>query len=470
VSDGLAAELAALEVFQGLADEQLAWFVTHGEVVELAAGELLFKEGDAADRLYVVLRGTLELLVQIGGQLVPAWTQHVGAVTGLLPYSRLQHYIGRGRAVGALRLLTVRRDQFPAMLQAIPELGQRMVSLMADRVREATRLTQQREKMSALGTLAAGLAHELNNPAAAVRRDAEALATRVLSLGRLAGDLCAAGLSGAAIAEIGQCVTDLCHRPPQALDALSRSRSEDAMGEWLEDRGVADAWSLAGSLTDAGANVSDLDRLISCVEPQAATAVIRWAEALLDVARLTHNVGSSSVRISELVRSVKIYSHMDRGGDRQPVNVREGLDTTLVMLAHKLKKKNLRLERRYGADLPAIAGFAGELNQVWTNLLDNAIDASPDGGLIAIEAEPSGSALEVRFIDNGNGIPEGIQTRIFEPFFTTKSVGHGTGLGLDVVHRVVVDQHGGYVDVDSEPGRTVFTVRLPLTSDATLGS
>ena len=466
MSDGLAAELAALEVFQGLTDEQLAWFVAHGEVVELAAGELLFKEGDTADRLYVVLRGTLELLIQIGGQLVPAWTQHVGAVTGLLPYSRLQHYIGRGRAVGSLRLLTVRREQFPAMLQAIPELGQRMVSLMADRVREATRLTQQREKMSALGTLAAGLAHELNNPAAAVRRDAESLGARVLSLGRLAGDLCAAGLGGAAMAEM-RCGagSDLCDRPPEAQDALSRSRSEDAIGEWLEDRGVADAWSLAGSLTDAGLRLEDLDRLVGPAGAPAAAAVVRWADALLDVGRLTRNLGTASARISELVRSVKIYSHMDRGGDRQPVNVREGLDTTLVMLAHKLKKKNLQLERRYSAELPAVDGLAGELNQVWTNLLDNAIDASPEGGLIAIQAEASGSAVEVRVIDNGSGIPEEIHTRIFEPFFTTKAVGQGTGLGLDIVHRVVVEQHGGFVEVESEPGRTVFTVRLPLTTN-----
>ena len=466
MSDGLAAELGALEVFHGLSDDQLAWLVAHGTLVELAAGELLFKEGDAADRLYVVLQGSLELLVQIGGQLVPAWTQHVGAVTGLLPYSRMQHYIGRGRAVGALRLLTIGRDQFPAMLLAIPELGQRMVSLMADRVREATRLTQQREKMSALGTLAAGLAHELNNPAAAVRRDAEALATRVLSLGPLVGGLCEAGLGSAAIAELGARVTDLCGRPSRADDAMARSRSEDAIGEWLDDRGVSDAWSLAGSLTDAGVTPDDLDRLVGQADAKAAAAVVRWTDAILDVARLSHGIGSASGRISDLVRSVKIYSHMDRGGDRQPVNVREGLDTTLVMLAHKLKKKNLRLERTYGADLPAVDGFAGELNQVWTNLLDNAIDASPEGGVIAIEAEASGSALEVRVIDGGHGIPEAIQTRIFEPFFTTKSVGQGTGLGLDIVHRVVVEQHGGFVDVDSTPGRTVFTVRLPLTGSS----
>jgi signal transduction histidine kinase len=458
----LAADLGALEVFQGLTGTQLEWLAAHGTIVELEAGEMLFKEGDAADSLFVVLRGSLELLVQIGGQLVPAWTQQVGAVTGLLPYSRMQHYVGRGRAVGTLRLLRIERAAFPEMLREIPELGQRMVSLMADRVREATRVTEQREKMSALGTLAAGLAHELNNPAAAVRRDAEALAARVLSIGRLAADLCAAGLGSQALDGLGARVCDLGTRPAVALDALARSRLEDEVGAWLEDRDIADAWRLAGSLADEGVTPADLDVLADGADARAVPAIVVWADAILDATRLARNIGSASARISELVKSVKIYSHMDRGADRQPVDVREGLDSTLVLLAHKVQKKGLRLERRYGDALPPVDGFAGELNQVWTNLVDNAIDAAPEGGLITVEAEASGSALEVRVADNGHGIPDAIQSRVFEPFFTTKSVGQGTGLGLDIVHRVVVEQHGGFVDVDSVPGRTVFTVRLPL--------
>jgi signal transduction histidine kinase len=462
VSDGLQAELGALEVFRGLTDQQLDWLATHGQVVEIPPGETLFREGDPADALYVVLQGSLELLLSIGGQFVPAWTQHVGAVTGLLPYSRMQRFTGRGRAVGLLRLLTIPREALPAMLQAIPELGQRMVSLMADRVRDATRLVQQREKMSALGTLAAGLAHELNNPAAAVRRDAEALSARITALAGLAGQLCAAGLDDAAIAAVGAKIDALSSRPSVSLDALTRSRREEDLGEWLDSRGVDEAWSLAGTLADAGVTPDDLDALAGSADRTTVTAVIRWVEALVEATRLSRAIGSASARISELVQSVKVYSHMDRGGDRQPIDVREGLDSTLVMLGHKLKKKVLRLERRYDADLPRVNGFAGELNQVWTNLVDNAIDAAPEGGVLGIDASRDGSVVEVRVSDNGSGIPPSILSRIFEPFFTTKPVGQGTGLGLDVVQRVVSDRHGGRVDVDSMPGHTVFTVRLPL--------
>jgi signal transduction histidine kinase len=460
------AELGALEVFQGLTQQQLEWLVAHGTVLEVPSGATLFKEGDPANSLFVILEGSLELLTPIGGQLVPTWTQQVGAVTGLLPYSRMQHYLGRGRAIGLLRLLEIPREQFPAMLQAIPELGQRMVSLMADRVREATKLVQQREKMSALGTLAAGLAHELNNPAAAVRRDAEALSARMNALGRLAGELCAAGLDGRAIAQLGERVAELTARPAVTLDALARSRREDELGEWLDARGVDEAWNLAGTLADAGLTLDDLDALMGKADPDAVAASVRWTEALVGASRLSRAIGSASARISELVGSVKVYSHMDRGADRQPVDIREGLDSTLVMLGHKMKKKSLRLERRYGDDLPHVEGFAGELNQVWTNLVDNAIDAAPDGGVIAVDASQQGSALQVRITDNGSGIPPAIQSRIFEPFFTTKSVGQGTGLGLDIVQRVVVQQHGGWVEVDSEPGHTVFTVRLPMDAES----
>lgn len=462
MSDTLIAELCALEVFQGLTNEQLAWLVAHGTQLEVPAGETLFKEGDPADSLYVVLQGSLELVVAIGGQLVPAWTQHVGAVTGLLPYSRMQRYIGRGRAAGTLRLLQIHRDHFPEMLRVIPELGQRMVSLMADRVREATKLTQQREKMTALGTLAAGLAHELNNPAAAVRRDAEALTSRLGALGRLAADLCAAGLDGGAIAALSAKAEQLAGEPPALLDALARSRREDALGEWLEDHGVDEAWQLAGTLADAGVSETDLESVTASAPISATGPVLRWIEALLGVHRLARDIDAASARISALVKSVKVYSHMDRGADRQPVDLQQGLDSTLVMLGHKLKKKNLRLERQYAADLPRVDGLAGELNQVWTNLVDNAIDAAPEGGLIRLETAREPSAVAVRVIDNGPGIPASIQSRIFEPFFTTKSVGDGTGLGLDVVQRVVTEQHGGRIDVDSVPGRTVFTVRLPL--------
>ena len=317
--------------------------------------------------------------------------------------------------------------------------------------------------MSALGTLAAGLAHELNNPAAAVRRDAEALQGRVASMGGLVADLCSAGLDGAALEALGALAASVEQRPAVALDAMARSRLEDAIGEWLDGRGVADAWTLSGTLVDAGVVEADLETLARMLPAAGLPGALRWIEALVDSARLARNLGAASARISELVHSVKIYSHMDRATEKEAVAVTEGLDSTLVMLGHELKKKGLRLERDYAAGLPKIAAYAGELNQVWTNLIDNAIDAAPEGSVIRVEAAPDSlTSVAVRVIDHGAGVPPELQSKIFEPFFTTKPVGQGTGLGLDIVERIVVQQHGGSVELSSVPGRTVFTVRLPV--------
>jgi signal transduction histidine kinase len=415
--------------------------------------------------MFVILEGALDLMFGVGGQMVPSFVQYAGEVTGLLPFSRMQTYSGSGRAAagGPLRILKIHKDRFGEMLSRMPVLGQRLVATMTDRVRDSMRSIQQREKMSALGTLAAGLAHELNNPAAAVRRDAEALETRLTGLTDLAADLCGLGLDGAALRALGALAETLRQRPAPTLDAMSRSRCEDAVGEWLDSRGVAEAWVLAGALVDAGVTDADLESISGLVPEGAVPGAVRWIETLLDATRLARDIRAASARISELVQSVKTYSHMDRAREKELVDLRSGLDSTLVMLGHKIKSKNLRLERDYADELPKVQAFPGELNQVWTNLIDNAIDAAPDGGLIRIEASrDSATSAAVRVIDNGPGVPANIQTRIFEPFFTTKPVGQGTGMGLEIVERIVVQQHGGKVELESVPGRTVFTVRLPV--------
>jgi signal transduction histidine kinase len=466
VSSALATELRRVEVLAGLTGEQLEWLASHGQVMQFGPGEMLFREGDPADSMFFILEGAIDLLIGVGGQMVPTFVQYAGEVTGLLPYSRMLKYSGAGRASarGPLRILRIHKDEFGEMLTRIPVLGQRLVATMTDRVREATRAIQQREKMTALGTLAAGLAHELNNPAAAVRRDAEALETRLSGLANLAADLCSAGLDGPSLRTLGTLAESLRQRPAPTLDAIGRSRLEEALGEWLDEQGVAEAWTLAGALVDAGVTKADLETLGQQIPSDAVPSAVRWIETLVDATRLSLDIRAASARISELVQSVKTYSHMDRAGDKETVDVREGLDSTLVMLGHKLKKKSLRLERDYAAGLPKVTAYPGELNQVWTNLIDNAIDAAPEGGLIRIEAAgDSVTSAAVRVIDNGPGVPPEIQSRIFEPFFTTKPVGQGTGLGLDIVERIVVQQHGGKVELESQPGRTVFTVRLPVS-------
>lgn len=456
-------ELRRVEVFAGLSDTQLTWLATHGDHVVFGAGEVVFRAGDPADTMVVILEGALELLIGVGGQMVPTFVQYAGEVTGLLPFSRMQHYSGAGRAAGRLRVLQVHRQHFGEMLQQIPTLGQRLVSVMTDRVRDSTRAQEQREKMSALGTLAAGLAHELNNPAAAVRRDAEVLEGRLAGVATLVGRLCQTGLDEPELRLLGELVNEIAARPVASVDALGRSRLEDAVGEWLEGHAILDPWVLAGTLVESGVTTADLDTLGARVPGAALPGAVAWVETMLDATRLSRNIRAASARISDLVQSVKTYSHLDRAVDKSAVDLREGIDSTLVMLGHKLKTKHLRLERAYADDLPKVNGYAGELNQVWTNLLDNAIDAAPDAGLVRVEAgRDSATSAIVRVIDNGPGIPAEVQARIFEPFFTTKPVGQGTGLGLDIVERVVVQQHGGSVEVDSVPGRTVLIVRLPL--------
>ena len=465
MSSPLVNDLRRVEVLAGLEEEHLEWLAATGQLFKYEPGEPVFHVGDPSDAMFVILEGAMDLMFGIGGQMVPSFVQYAGEVTGLLPFSRMQTYSGSGRASagGPLRILKIHKDRFGEMLSRMPVLGQRLVATMTDRVRDSMRSIQQREKMSALGTLAAGLAHELNNPAAAVRRHAEALETRLTGLTDLASDLCGLGLDGTALRALGALAESLRQRPAPTLDAMSRSRSEDAVGEWLDSRGVADAWVLAGALVDAGVTDADLKSISGLVPDGAVSGAVRWIETLLDATRLARDIRAASGRISELVQSVKTYSHMDRAGDKELVDLRSGLDSTLVMLGHKIKSKNLRLERDYVDDLPKVQAMPGELNQVWTNLIDNAIDAAPDGGLIRIEASrDSATSAAVRVIDNGPGVPANIQTRIFEPFFTTKPVGQGTGMGLEIVERIVVQQHGGKVELDSVPGRTVFTVRLPV--------
>jgi signal transduction histidine kinase len=461
-------ELRRIQAFAELTLDQLAWLAGHGELVAYEPGELVFELGHVAEHMVAVLDGAIEVVFNIGGQLVPFVTQRQGTVSGLLPFSRMRSFGGSGRAVGPTRLYRLHQSLFDEMLHQAPSLGPVLVSMMTDRVRESTRLAQQREKMMALGKLSAGLAHELNNPATAVRRDADALDHQLSRLPELTRRLLVSGIDPGAMARAGEWLASCCRKTtaPAASEgtagALERSRLEQAVGDWLDGRSVGESWMLTEPIVAAGIGTADLDRLAEAIDAGALSDVIAWLAAILQAQDLARDIRAASGRITELVGSVKVYSHMDRAGDRELIDLREGIDSTLVMLGHKLKRKNITLERAYAADLPLVSAFAGELNQVWTNLADNAIDAMADHGVLRIETARDGAAAVVRVIDNGVGIPVDVQPRVFEAFFTTKPMGEGTGLGLDIVQRIVAQQHGGRVDVESVPGRTVFTVRLPL--------
>jgi signal transduction histidine kinase len=254
----------------------------------------------------------------------------------------------------------------------------------------------------------------------------------------------------------------LCRPRGGTLPARTRGRLEHALGDWLEERGVGESWVLAETYVEAGLTVEDLERLAATVPASATADVLAWVETMVATDRLAQDIAEAATRIADLVGAVKAYSHLDRAQDKQPADLRTGIESTLTMLGHKIKRRGAVIERQFSDDLPPVPVFPGEINQVWTNLLDNALDAIADGGRIRIETLREGRFACVRITDDGRGIPAEIQPRIFEPFFTTKPVGEGTGLGLDIAQRIVIAHHHGDIGVQSKPGETVFTVCLPL--------
>jgi signal transduction histidine kinase len=451
-------------VFADLPEEFLAWLISVGHVREADDGDVFVEPNSPADEMSIILSGSIRLRFAMRGYPLTIIPFTAGAVTGLLPYSRMTTIAARIYAVGHTRVLYIHRNQFPEMILRGPMLVQRLVHLMSDRARNEEKYEQEREKMTALGKLAAGLAHELNNPAAAIVRATDNLRTRLQSLRTIAAKLAAIGLTNELI-RAGEALRALAHEREKTVNMtpLERGKCEDEVGDWLEDYGVPQAWVLAETFVDFGLCQGDLEKWASDSPGGSLANVLEWVEATLSSDRLIDEIGEAGKRISDLVASVKAYSHMDRGSGKQPTDLRIGLDNTLRMLGHELKAKKITVERTIPEDLPTVFGYAGELNQVWTNLLDNAIDAAPEGGRIRIEAQKDDGAVEVRIIDNGGGIPEEIREKIFEPFYTTKPVGQGTGLGLDIVQRIVTQQHDGSISVDSKPGETIFTVVLPVT-------
>jgi signal transduction histidine kinase len=470
VSTSLIDALRTVPIFSDLSAEQLEWLASHGNDEVHDDGAMLFLPGSEADSMTAILEGSIDVLLSIGGQMVPFLTQRAGTVTGLLPYSRLRTYPGSGKAVGRTRIYRLYQAHFDEMLRMAPGLGPRLVALMTDRVRETTRLTQQREKMMALGKLAAGLAHEINNPAAAAGRAAASLQEHLRKLPQLTAQLHEGGVSDPGLPAAFALMIALAAEATPAgrpaagstMNGLERSAREDALTAWMERHAVEESWVLAETFVEAGIGVDALESLASTTRPEMLSSLVAWFEAIVAAQRLAADIHAATARVSELVGAVKVYSHMDRAGAREGVKLQHGIDSTLVMLGHKLKRGNITLERAFDPGLPDVDAYPGELNQVWTNLIDNAIDAMPDGGTLRIETARDGSVALVRIIDSGTGIPPEIQPRIFEAFFTTKPVGEGTGLGLDIVQRIVAQQHAGKIDVESRPGRTVFTVRLPI--------
>ncbi len=348
------------------------------------------------------------------------------------------------------------------MLTICPSIRKLVLGFMANRMQELQVLSQQREKLISLGTLAAGLAHELNNPASAARRATGHLRNKIEGLEDLVLKPIEQHLTPNQLKDLLQLKGDALEyaATTSCCDPLAQSEREDELTDWLEENGVAGGWKLAPTLATAGLDAKKLEFISQQAANNSLTDVVTWLEARLATAQLLHELEQSTSRVSELVKAVKAYAFMDRA-PLQEVDVHEGLDNTLTVLGHKLKKHNTVVKREYDRTLPHILAYGCELNQVWTNLIDNAIDALSEGGTIWVRTSKKENYLMVEIADNGSGIPPEIQPRIFEPFFTTKDVG-STGLGLEITHRIVVNQHQGDIRFFSQPGGTRFQVCLPI--------
>ena len=465
--EALVNDLRKIAVFSDLTADQLGWLAGKFEEIRLAPGEIFVRPGDPAVWLTVILEGEIRLQ-RASDPDGPIYSAVAGQVTGYLPYSRLTHFAGTGRAVLPTRLARLHRDNFPEMLQRIPEIGQRLVAIMADRIRETAKIETQRDKLMALGKLSAGLAHELNNPAAAAQRATRSLREALETVRDASIRLARHALSPEQRETILRFEREAQqYAAPTPVDPLAQSDREERIASWLEGRRIPDSWKIAPVLADVGVEAPTLENLASEVgEKVVSDALIRIA-SVLTIGRLIAEIENSTKRISDLVGAIKEYSYMDQA-PLQEVDLHHGIETTLTILGHRLKQ-GVTVIRDYDPNLPRVCAYGGELNQIWTNLIDNAIDAMNAKGELRIRSKLNLDRVMVEIGDNGPGIPPEIQARIFDPFFTTKSVGQGTGLGLDTACRIARKHHGN-IRVVSKPGDTRFQVDLPIKQPITPSS
>ena len=451
-------ELLRLPIFAGLPEDQIEWFLSHSQELVLKSGESFMHQGEPADSMLVVLEGQSQARGEIGGEVVTL-TGKPGDVTGVLPYSRMKEFPITGRAVTDSRLLRFPASSFNDLVQKMPELASRLVALMSDRIRETTRLEQQKDRLAGLGKLSAGLAHELNNPASAAKRAASQLRGLLKQIKEAAHTLGACELMPAQKAEIDRLETSLLQQDGPPPDTLTVSALEDQLDALLRSHGQNDLWQLSANLARKNAKPELLESLFGSLDAQTARAALVRISASLEVWGLLNEIENSTSRISDLVRAIKEYTFMDQA-PVQNVDIVRSLETTLTILNHKLKK-GVKVERDYQPVPLLVDSFGSELNQVWTNIIDNAIDAMDGNGELRVRTYRDDGCVVVEIRDNGPGIPANVQPHIFEPFFTTKGVGQGTGLGLDTVQRIV-RKHKGSVQVTSKPGDTCFQVWLPV--------
>lgn len=461
------AALRTITPLAGLTDEEYTWFATHGTERIGESDALVFREGEPTTHLVFILRGEVHVRRRHSGPMA-LFIGRAGQMTGKLPFSRMKTYGGDGYTIGSSWVLDIHESLFPEMLAAIPSMAQRCVSVLLDRVREVTRMEQQAEKLAALGKLAGNLSHELNNPASAAQRSAASLFGELRKYGdqkyRL-GALCLEAEQSAIykswVERTRANMADYSNVLNASKNPLAASDREEGLTEWLTAHNVAEPWKIAPSLSETRLTIEHLDDLARHASPELLPIAISTFATSLRVERMTEAIIDSTVRIFDLISAIKDYSYMDQA-PIQDIDLAQSLETTLAMFASRLH--GIAVERDFDPTLPAISAYGGELSQVWTALIENAIEAMQAEntcGVLRLSTRLTGSMAFVEVWDNGPGVNPAIQSRIFEPFFTTKAPGHGLGLGLDTAQRIV-SRHSGFLTVESKPGATCFQVRLPL--------
>jgi signal transduction histidine kinase len=456
------AALQEIEELKAVPVEQLNWLISKSKCIDIKEGDRLFSPGDPIDKLYIILKGEFNLKLNRNNQFVNVGKFGLHAFTGMLPYSRAQSAQAYAEALADSKVLSLQDSHFKEMIRDQHELTTVFVHAMSSRIRQFTKREQQDDKMMALGKLSAGLAHELNNPSAAVVRSAQELSKHLKFTTEKFKNVIKIKMTDEQIDHVNELLFKKVQGGLTQLSLIEKSSIEDELMDWLDDHNINDSDELAANFVDYGITTDDLDAIAEDTPEAHQNAVLSWLNQVLTTEKLVNEIEDASRRINDLVTSVKSYTHMDQAPEKAPTDIHIGLNNTLTMLNHKLK--HIDVEKNYAKDLPPAAILAGPINQVWTNLIDNAIDAMEDQEVkrLIITTKKEGDFLNVQLTDSGTGIPAEIQEKIFDPFFTTKAIGKGTGLGLEFVQQIIKVQHNGAVYLDSKPGGTTFTICIPI--------
>lgn len=453
------ATLQKIEELSAVPTEQLQWLIDHSECRSLAAGEYLFEPGQESVYMYTIFSGKIRVWFDQNGSTREIGRLEAGDITGVLPYSRLKEARATGVVLEAAEVMFTHKNQFPEMIRTQYDLVEAFVHFMSNRIRNFTTLQVQNEKLVALGKLSAGLAHELNNPSSAVVRVAKELKTHLGYLPDGFKKVISIKMEEKEVDAVNTLLFGRIQEGIRSYSMMERNRLEQDLEDWCDDNDQNISPDALDALIDYGFGEDDMEFILEKTGEDHIGPVLNWVGNVLTTEKLVAEIHDASTRISDLVTSIKSYSHMDQDMDRGMVDIREGLQSTRRMLAHKFRKGQVDFVEEYDDPFPGIHANPGELNQVWTNLMDNALDAlqESEDPRIIIKAVQDGPCLKVSMIDNGPGIPQEVQSRIFDPFFTTKEMGKGTGLGLDVVRRIV-QSHNASIELNSQPGRTEFVI------------